>query len=162
MIDVSTGIMNPATNVNSDFWEQPTDCLVLEQECEMWKEYINSPRKYNLESFLFSPTVQVEVNPLKQIDQMKMTDHNPVTLLLPKSINGSSDAKLMRALIDSGSGKTAIARNALPTECQVTQIPSENFLDHLKRHHKMYPQKTQKLRTIHYIYIHTLNAIDVK
>lgn len=80
MIDVSTEIMNPATNVNSNFWEQPTDCLVLDQESVMWKEYIHSPQKYNLEQFLFSPTVQVEVNPLKKIDQMKMTNSNPVSL----------------------------------------------------------------------------------
>lgn len=49
-------------------------------------------------------------------------------LVLPKIINGLSDAKLMHGLIDSGSDKTAIARKVLPTNCKPTQIPSETFL----------------------------------
>lgn len=34
----------------------------------------------------------------------------------------------MQALIDSGSDRTAIGRHALPSGCQVTQIPAKNFL----------------------------------
>ncbi|GFH49195.1 hypothetical protein CTEN210_05671 [Chaetoceros tenuissimus] len=128
MLDTSTGITNPAIDINSDFWQEPTDCLMLDQESLMWKEYINSPRKYNLREFLFDPTVRVEMNPLQKVDQMKMTNRNPVTLILPKLINGMSDVKLMRGLIDSGSDKTAIVRAALPSGCPLTEIPDENFL----------------------------------
>ena len=62
------------------------------------------------------------------MDQMQMTNCNPVTLVLPKMVNGSSDTKLMRGLIDSGSDKTAIARKVLPTDCKPTQISSETCL----------------------------------
>ncbi|GFH61911.1 hypothetical protein CTEN210_18387 [Chaetoceros tenuissimus] len=120
--------MNPALDINDDFWQEPTDCLMLDQESLMWKEYINSPRKYNLREFLFDPTVRVEVNSLQKVDQMKMTNRNPVTLILPKLINGMSDVKLMRGLIDSGSDKTAIVRAALPSGCPLTEIPAESFL----------------------------------
>ena len=57
-----------------------------------------------------------------------MMTHNPVTLILPKRINGMSDIKLMWGLIDSGSDKTAINRAALPLRCPITEISAENFL----------------------------------
>lgn len=60
MVDVSTGIMNPAIQSNN-FWEQPTDCLMLDKEDIMWKQYISSPGKYRLEQFLLSPTVEVDL-----------------------------------------------------------------------------------------------------